>query len=99
MIIELKCWKQCTVHYRNEIFFFFFFFFFFPTLWQTQPPQSVTWIFQQHLAATTKVSAAEQTGMHKANIRVIIHSHSNDAQHTQAPESQPEIYLMYLNAK
>ena len=42
---------------------------------------------QQHLAATTKASAAEQTGMHKANIRVIIHSHSNDAQHTQAPES------------
>ena len=72
---------------------------FFSTLWQTQPPQGVTWMFQQHYAATTKASAAEQTGMHKANIRVIIHSHSNDAQHTQAPESQPEIYLMYLNAK
>ena len=105
MIIEMLETVHSTL--QKCIFFIFlllFFlllllFLFFFSLWQTQPPQSVTWMFQQHLAATTKASAAEQTGMHKANIRVIIHSHSNDAQHTQAPESQPEIYLMYLNAK
>ena len=95
MIIEILETVHSTLQKCNCFFFFFFFF----SLWQTQPPQSVTWMFQQHLAATTKASAAEQTGMHKPNIRVIIHSHSNDAQHAQAPESQPEIYLMYLNAK
>ena len=69
---------------------------FFLNLWQRSPSgkHSLRKVHQE--ISTTPCSddhmgsATEQlTSMHKTDIRVIIRTHSNDAQHTQAPESQP----------